>query len=149
MIRCFTATILTLKQRKRRVKMDIFENYLLQIENQDHRALLRKTLHWVQKSFPPLEPRIAWNQPMFTDHGTFIIGFSIAKRHFTVAPEAKGMERFSSEIERAGYSQTPNLFRIKWGEPVDYPLLERIIQFNREDKADCPTFWRKSEVSRQ
>ena len=53
------------------------------------------------------------------------------------------MAQFSSEIEQAGYSQTPNLFRIKWDEPVDFSLLERIIQYNIADKADCPTFWRK------
>ena len=123
--------------------MNIFEDYLLHIENQEHRALLRTVLQWVKETFPTLEPRVAWNQLMYTDHGTFIIGFSAAKRHFTVAPETKGMERFSGEIKQAGYSQTPNLFRIKWDEPVDFSLLERIIQYNIADKADCPTFWRK------
>lgn len=123
--------------------MSIFEDYLLCIENPDYRAILRKILQWVKETFPTLEPRVAWNQPMYTDHGTFIIGFSFAKRHFTVAPETKGMAQFSSEIEQAGYSQTPNLFRIKWDEPVDFSLLERIIQYNIADKADCPTFWRK------
>ena len=67
--------------------MSIFEDYLLCIENPDYRAILRKILQWVKETFPTLEPRVAWNQPMYTDHGTFIIGFSFAKRHFTVAPE--------------------------------------------------------------
>jgi uncharacterized protein YdhG (YjbR/CyaY superfamily) len=35
-----------------------------------------------------LKEEIKWNQPMFSDHGTFIIGFSIAKEHIAVAPEA-------------------------------------------------------------
>lgn len=26
---------------------------------------------------------------------------------------------------------------------VNYPLLYRIIDFNRVEKADCKTFWRK------
>ncbi|MCQ4950818.1 hypothetical protein NE646_14380, partial [Bittarella massiliensis] len=42
--------------------------------------------------FPDLTPKIAWNQPMFTDHGTFIIGFSAAKAHLAVAPERAGIQ---------------------------------------------------------
>ena len=38
---------------------------------------------------------------------------------------------------------TKQLIRIRWEQPVDYALLERMIAFNREDKADCATFWRK------
>ena len=123
--------------------MSIFADYLMSMDNQEHRDHLSDILNWVQETFPALEPRVAWNQPMFTDHGTFIIGFSAAKLHFTVAPETKAMERFSEEIDRAGYSQTPNLFRIKWDEPVEFPLLERIVQYNIADKAQCLTFWRK------
>lgn len=80
---------------------------------------------------------------MFTDHGTFIIGLSAAKQHFAVSPEAKAIAVFSNDITKSGYSQTSNLLRIKWEEPVDFVLLERIIRYNLEDKKDCPTFWRK------
>lgn len=88
-------------------------------------------------------PKIAWNQPMFTDHGTFIIGFSIAKHHLAVAPERAGIIRFSDEIVQAGYEHTKELIRIRWDGPVDYSLLEKMIEFNIMDKADCSTFWRK------
>ena len=40
------------------------------------------------EKFPQLKEENKWNQPMFNDHGTFIIGFSIAKGHIAVAPEA-------------------------------------------------------------
>lgn len=79
---------------------------------------------------------------MFTDHGTFIIGFSISKKHIAVAPEEAGMVRFSDEISKAGYDQTKGMLRIPWDRPVDYPLLERMIEYNRMDKAGCTTFWR-------
>lgn len=52
------------------------------------------------------------------------------------------MTEFSERIDAAGYSQTNNLFRIKWTQEVDYRLLKDIIQFNIDDKADCSTFWR-------
>lgn len=104
---------------------------------------MREVLIWVNETFPMLIPKTAWNQPMFTDHGTFIIGFSAAKGHFSVSPEAQGMAEFFDDIAKSGYSQTSNLFRIQWDEPVDFFLLERIIRYNIKDKKDCTTFWRK------
>ena len=104
---------------------------------------LRQIFDWVMKSFPSLVCEMHWNQPMFVEHGTFIIGFSVSKDHLAVSPELKGMERFSQEIAEAGYTQTKNLFRIKWTDPVDFGLLRRIIAFNREDKGNYKNFWRK------
>lgn len=97
----------------------------------------------IMERFPDLNRRMAWNQPMFTDHGTFIIGFSMAIKHMSVAPERAAMERFSDEIKRAGYSAGKELFRIPWDSPVNFELLEKIIRFNIEDKAGCRSFWRK------
>lgn len=124
--------------------MNPFADYLSSIENSEHRTCLEGVLNWVRERFPNLEPKIAWRQPMFTDHGTFIIGFSVSKQHFSVSPEAKGIEVFSEEIAKSGYSRGTHLFRIRWDEPVDYMLLERIIRYNIRDKADCTTFWRKT-----
>lgn len=126
------------------IRMELFAGFLARIEDPQQRARTEEVLSWVRKRFPDLVPRIAWNQPMFTDHGTFIIGFSVAKRHLAVAPETAAIERFSEEIVRAGYDHTRMLLRIKWESPVDWPLLERIIEFNIADKKDCPTFWRRA-----
>lgn len=123
--------------------MEVFSEYLAQIENPQHRVRTKEILEWVGNTFPDLESRIAWNQPMFTDHGTFIIGFSISKQHLSISPELVGMECFREKISKAGYSQSKMLFRIKWEEPVNYSLLDEIIKFTRLDKAECKTFWRK------
>lgn len=123
--------------------MKTFEPFLTTIDNQNHRQKIEEVFAWVQKTFPSLVPKIAWNQPMFTDHGTFIIGFSVAKHHFAVSPDVTGIKLFSEEIEKAGYSQTKNLFRIKWEMAVDFALLERIIHFNIDDKREYKTFWKK------
>lgn len=123
--------------------MKVFSGYLKQIEHEQHRLRTKEVLDWVGHTFPDLEPRIAWNQPMFIDHGTFIIGFSVSKPHLAVSPEQAGMIRFTDEIAKTGYQQSKMLFRIKWEESVDYPLLKRIININRLEKAECKTFWRK------
>ncbi|MHA9737593.1 iron chaperone [Robinsoniella peoriensis] len=123
--------------------METFTDYLASIQDVEHRERIGEVLQWVILKFPNLETKIAWNQPMFTDHGTFIIGFSVSKQHFAVSPEVKGIEVFSGDITESGYSHGKNIFRIKWEDPVDYMLLERMIQYNIDDKKECKAFWRK------
>ena len=123
--------------------MESFEEYLNSIDNLNNRYKLESILNWVRDNFPQLDERIAWNQPMFTDHGTYIIGFSISKNHISVSPEQAGIEYFADDISKAGYSYSKMIFRIKWTDPVDYPLLDKMIQYNIEDKTDYTSFWRK------
>ena len=123
--------------------MDTFDEYLISIENPAHSLRMREVLSWVIREFPNLKPRIAWNQPMFTDHGTFFIGFSVSKHHLSVAPERVVIIHFSDEIIKSGYEHTKELIHIPWDSPVDSSLLERIIKFNIIEKSDCLTFWRK------
>ncbi|HZG75468.1 MAG TPA: iron chaperone [Paenibacillus sp.] len=123
--------------------MEVFEEYIAQIGDTHHRTRIIEVLSWVAKTYPALVPKLAWNQPMFTDHGTFIIGFSASKKHLAVAPEQAGMHHVAEDIARAGYDRTKELVRFPWDRPVDYSLLEKMIEFNIADKADCTTFWRK------
>ncbi len=123
--------------------MQAFAEYLAKIEHPQHRARTEEVLSFVITKFPNLKPKIAWNQPMFTDHGTFIIGFSVAKYHLAVAPERVAIEQFSELILKSGYDHTKELLRIKWDGPIDFLLLEQIIEYNILEKADCSTFWRK------
>jgi uncharacterized protein YdhG (YjbR/CyaY superfamily) len=123
--------------------MEVFKEYLARIENQEHRARTEEVLRWVLGRFLNLAPKIAWNQPMFTDHDTFIIGFSVSGQHLAAAPERAGILRFSEEILRAGYEHSKELIRFPWDRPVNYALLTNLIGFNIAEKADCKTFWRK------
>lgn len=49
------------------------------------------------------------------------------------------MARFSEEISKAGYDQTRELMPIPWDQPVDYSLLEKMIEFYVTDKAGWTT----------
>ncbi|MBC1501888.1 iron chaperone [Listeria weihenstephanensis] len=123
--------------------METISDFLVKIDNPEHRAQLEDVFNWIKEEFPNLNSKIAWNQPMFTDHDTFIIGFSVAKNNFAVSPEAVVITRFSEAIKAAGYTHTANLIRFPWDKPVNYDLLKDLIEFNISDKADCETFWRK------
>lgn len=138
------AGIIGYKQSKEENEdMEVFLKYLARIDNADHRDRTEEILKWVSSKFSNLELQIKWNTPMFTDHGTFIIGFSAAKHHLSVSPEEVCIAHFADEIAQAGYSATKGLFRIPWNDPVNYELLEKMIEFNIQDKAEYTNFWRK------
>lgn len=122
--------------------MEEFDTFINKLDSVEHQDRVRELLTWIEDSFPQLEKQFKWNQPMFADHGTFIIGFSTSKNHLAVAPEQVTMNHFAEEISAADYEATKQLFRIKWNQPVNYDLLKNIIQFNIEDKADYTKFWR-------
>lgn len=116
--------------------------FLDRIDEPDKRERMERILNHVKQKFPQLKEEIKWNEPMFSDHGSFIIGFSIAKGHIAVAPEPVVISLFEKEIKEAGYSYTKGLFRIKWEDKVDLGLLDKMIAYNIEDKKDMTKFWR-------
>lgn len=122
--------------------METFEDYLCSMGEPDHRDKMEEILNWVKEKYPNLDTRIAWNQPMFTDHGTYIIGFSHSTKHIAVSPEVKPIKKFKHLIEETGLSHTDNIIRVKWEEPIPYDLLETFIDYNIEDKIDHTNFWR-------
>jgi len=123
--------------------MKIFQPYLDEIVDDKQRERVYEILNWIHENYPSLEPRIAWNQPMFTDHGTYIIGFSISKQHVALSPELAGIVHFSEEIINAGYDHTKMLMKIRWDQRVPYDLLKQMIEYNVLDKKEISTFWRK------
>ncbi len=120
----------------------VFLPYINKISEPDKRERMESILNNMKEAFPHLKEEIRWNQPMFTDHGTFIIAFSMAKGHIAVAPEQMVITLFEQKIKEAGYSYTRELFRIKWTDSVDYNLLYDMIAFNIADKKDMTKFWR-------
>ncbi len=123
--------------------MDTFNEYLDTINDPRQREVMQTVLQWVIDTYDHLQPKIAWNQPMFTDHGTYIIGFSVSKQHMAVSPEEAGIIHFSEDIKKAGLDHTKMLVRFPWDRPINYDLLAKMIEYNIFDKADCTTFWRK------
>lgn len=123
--------------------MEVFAEFLAGIDNILHRERTKEILTWIKEKYPHLKTEIKWNQPMFSDHGTFIIGLSVSKKHLAVAPESVTIAHVEDDIVKAGYDFTKGLIRIPWNAPVEYSLFEKMIEFNIWDKANCTTFWRK------
>lgn len=122
--------------------MDVFEQVLNGIADGEQRKKVEELLSWTIEKYPNLKGEIKWNQPMFTNHGTFIIAYSFSKKHIAVAPENVTIIEFQDDIINAGYDYTKELFRIPWERPIDYELLSKVIDFNIEEKKNSTGFWR-------
>ena len=121
------------------------DEYLATISNADNRARMVDVLVWVGLTYPELELRIAWNQPMFTHHGTYIIGFSAASKHMAMAPERATMIRFEPVMRERGTDFGKVFARQPWDKPFDYELLDAFIQHQLAEKHDVTSFWRPKE----
>lgn len=122
--------------------MDNLNQFLEGMSDVEKREKFARIIDWVQKTFPELQLEIKWKQPMFSHHDTYIIGFSVAKEHYSFSPEEAGMEVFKDEAKALGYQTTKMLIKAKWSDEVNYDFIEKVIKFNIEDKKDCKTFWR-------
>jgi|SRR5690554_856533 len=123
--------------------MDYFKEVLNKIENHSNRKRVEDMISWIFKNYPKLEPKIGWNQPMFTDHGTYIIGFSFAKKHMSIGPEKAALRKFKDRALELGYELTKETIKVFWDKDLDLEFLGDIIQFNIDDKVECKTFWRQ------
>ena len=98
-----------IEMKKRKLHAPIFFS---NFKNPILKFKLEPIFEQIQKEFPNLTVELKWNQPMFIMNGTFIIGFSVAKNHISIAPEAVTMAIFTNDIKAANYEATNNLFKI-------------------------------------
>lgn len=122
--------------------MEELHDFYQKIENEKHRQRVQEILHWIKSNYDSLELVVKWNQPMFVYNKTFIIGFSVAKKHIAVAPEQACIKRFSDDIKELGYDHTQEIIRLPWDKEIDYNLLKNMIEFNIVDKQGYTKFWR-------
>lgn len=100
-------SMIEMKKRKPHAPI-FFSNF----KNPIFKFKLEPIFEQIQKEFQNLTVELKWNQPMFIMNGTFIIGFSVAKNHISIAPEAVTMAIFTNDIKAANYEATNNLFKI-------------------------------------
>ncbi|WP_079395624.1 iron chaperone, partial [Streptococcus suis] len=129
-------------KKKKKKGNPMLQEFLNKVKNPVLKDKLEAIFTQIQQEFPSLTTEIKWNQPMFIMDGTFIIGFSAAKAHISIAPETVTMETFAKDIKEAGYEATSNLFKIREDQEVNWDLLRTIITFNMDEKKGYDKFWR-------
>lgn len=126
--------------------MEQIHEYIQRIDDPDNRLIFGDFINWLMTDFPELKPEYKWNQPMFTHHGTFIIGFSVATKHFTVAPEMRTFEHFLPQIKDLKLKHGKKTFRLQFGQDIPYDLLRALINYTLADKQNVTSFWDKRKV---
>ena len=117
-----------------------FADYMDTILSFEKREVFMEIIDWVKREFPQLELHIKWNQPMFLDHGTFIIAFSQAKKHISISPEKVILDQYIDRIKDK-HTHTKMLFHLRWNQEIDFELLHDVISSSIEYKKDYDKFW--------
>ncbi len=120
-----------------------FQPLIDKIENEEHKQKYVNILNWVDENYPQLDKAIKWNHPSYENEGTFIIAITPFKGHIAINLEKVGIDHFAEEIENSPYDKTEMTFKVKWKQEIDFELLERMIEFQIEDKKGLSTYWRK------
>lgn len=101
---------------------------------------LKEIIRWIQLEYPDFEIMIKWNQPMYVYKETFIVGFSLAKNHITVAFEKVVFNEFLDELKKM-YDTNKGTYKVKKEERFDKDLLKRMIEHTLVIKEGHNKFW--------
>lgn len=88
-----------------------------------------------------LHVEVKWNQPMFILKHTFIIAFSPAKTHISVAPEKACLDHFETVFIEHGLKRSKELLMIPWNRNIPFDLLHAMVTFNIQEKQEFEGFW--------
>jgi uncharacterized protein YdhG (YjbR/CyaY superfamily) len=119
-------------------KVNVFLN---EISNEKLRLKLYEIIEWIESNYSDFNLEYKWNQPMLVRNGTYIMGFSVSKKHIGVGLEALIMEHFKTSLEARNIEHGKMIFRIKEDDEVDYNLLSTIIDYIVIFKKDVKSFW--------
>jgi uncharacterized protein YdhG (YjbR/CyaY superfamily) len=111
------------------------------MESNENIDRLIEIVDWIKKEYPTLVLQIKWSQPMFIMEDTYVIGFSLSKKHISVGPEKPIMEQFKDQIENNGYKKSTKIFTITSKQEVDYSLLKLLIEETMKVKKGYEKFW--------
>lgn len=115
--------------------------FIAKINDKSKEVKFKEMIDWIKKNYPELILEIKWNQPMFIENGTYIIGFSISKKHIALGLESFAIEELTESIKNAGFTHSKMIVQIPWEKPIDYQLLELIITHVRTRKSGVTSFW--------
>lgn len=115
--------------------------FLNNIDNKTLSENLTETLTWVNNNYIDLKLEYKWNQPMFTMNGTYIIGLSASKNHYSVGLETIIMDHFKDKIINRDYKTGKKIFQVPFDGKIDYDLLKEIIDYTIIEKTNVKSFW--------
>lgn len=126
------------------VTLHPLEEFLDTIPEGSKRERMVEVLDWVKENYPQLGFRMGWSQPMFTNEGTFIVGFSAFQKHMNIGTEGAVVEHFEASMKERGIKHGKMTVPMPWSKPFNYELLGEFMDYQITAKEGVKTFWRPS-----
>lgn len=120
------------------------KNFIDAIDNEAIKTKVISLINHIQLTFPNLHLEIKWKQPMFLFNQTYIIGFSLSKKHLSISPEQETIEHFTEKIKALGFEHSKMIIRLPYQKDLPFDLIDEMIQYQINAKKDHQKFWRES-----
>ncbi|MDY0139765.1 MAG: DUF1801 domain-containing protein [Candidatus Izemoplasmatales bacterium] len=111
------------------------------IDDSNNRRKAKVFIDWISETYPNLTFSMKWNQPMFLNEGTYIIGLSVSKKHLALGLEKELMNQLHDLIDSSNYESSKMLIKISWNKELDFVFLKKIVDYVIDYKKDIKSFW--------
>ena len=110
--------------RKKKAAKTIDE-YLANIDNEEHRAALAKLRKQISAAAPKAEECISYQMPAFRQNGTLVY-FGDAAKHCAFYPGSRIIEQFAVELK--DFSLSKGTIRFQPKQPIPAALVRAIVR---------------------
>ncbi len=90
-------------------------------------AILEKIKMTIRKAAPDAEETISYEIPTFTLKGNYLVYFAAYKKHISLYPAPRGIEKFKKEL--SAYEGGKGTVRFPLDKPIPFDLISRIVKF--------------------
>lgn len=97
----------------------------------DVRKVLEKVRKTIHKAVPGLEEKISYGIPTFTLNGKYVVYMAGNKGHVGLYPAPIDSAGFKKDL--APYASGKGTARFRYGEPMPFDLITRIVKFRAEE----------------
>jgi uncharacterized protein YdhG (YjbR/CyaY superfamily) len=100
----------------------------------DVQEILEKVRATIRQAAPNAEEAISYQIPTFTLKGSYLIYFAAYKKHISLYPAPRGVEKFKKEL--SAYEGGKGTARFPLEKPIPFGLIRRIVKFKVKENLE-------------
>jgi uncharacterized protein YdhG (YjbR/CyaY superfamily) len=100
----------------------------------DVQAILQKIRSTIRKAAPQAQETISYQIPTFTLKGQYLIYFAAFKKHVSLYPAPRGVEKFKKTL--SAYPGGKGTVRFPLDKPLPFGLISRIVKYRVKESLD-------------
>ena len=103
----------------------------------DVQPILEKIRQTIRKAAPKAEEAISYRIPTFKLNGNYLIYFAAFKKHVSIYPAPRGVDKFKKEL--SAYQGGKGTVQFPLDKPIPYGLISRIVKFKAKEIVEKST----------